>query len=94
MGYITTSHEEMFKPTCSYDEAMEQATGTTQAYFCKAVSTIDAEFGEGYAKKNPHLVSTLTSAQVSDFNNMVTTKALWEIAEAIQRNADAIYEQS
>ena len=91
---MTTSHQEMFKPTCSYEEAMEQATGTMQTYFCKAVSTVDAEFGEGYAKKNPHLISTLTSAQVSDFNNCVITKALWEIAEAIQRNAEATYEQS
>ncbi len=94
MTITATSREEMFKPTCSYDEAMSQATGTMQTYFDKAVETIDNEFGEGYAKKNPHLVSTLTSVQVSDFNNCVITKVLWEIAEAIQHNAEAIYEQS
>lgn len=36
----------------------------THLYLASAVQMIDNEFGEGYAKKNPHMVSRLVESQV------------------------------
>jgi hypothetical protein len=36
----------------------------TNLYLSTAAQMIDNEFGEGYAKKNPHMVSRLVESQV------------------------------
>jgi len=38
------------------------AADATATYFRAAVATIDAEFGEGYARENPQLVASLVQA--------------------------------
>ena len=52
------------RPTCSYHEAMDQASSTADLYLWKAIDMIDHQFGEGYAKKNPNLIAPLVQAQV------------------------------
>jgi hypothetical protein len=79
------------RPTCSYTEAMDQASSTADTYLRKAIKMIDQQFGEGYAKKNPGLIAPLVQAQVDDFNNTCLTGSIWEIAEKISNLSSAIY---
>jgi hypothetical protein len=73
----------MERPTISYMDALDQASITTNQYLFKAIDMIDAQFGEGYAKKNPQLIAPLVQSQVNDFNTCCVTGALWEVAEKI-----------
>tara|TARA_B100000427_G_scaffold55519_1_gene43099 strand:- start:390 stop:605 length:216 start_codon:yes stop_codon:yes gene_type:complete len=41
--------------------AHDEAEYLTDQYLYHAVTSVDARLGEGYAKKNPQLVSTLVS---------------------------------
>ena len=41
--------------------AHDEAEYLTDQYLHHAVTSVDARLGEGYAKKNPQLVSTLVS---------------------------------
>ena len=41
--------------------AQDEAEYLTDQYLHHAVTSVDARLGEGYAKKNPQLVSTLVS---------------------------------
>ena len=41
--------------------AQDEAEWLTDQYLYHAVTSVDARLGEGYAKKNPQLVSTLVS---------------------------------
>ena len=79
------------RPTCSYTEAMVQASYTAETYLWKAIEMIDQQFGEGYAKKNPGLIAPLVQAQVNDFNNTCLMGSIWEIAEKISNLSSAIY---
>jgi len=79
------------RPTCSYTEAMDQASDTADRYLWKAIDMIDHQFGEGYAKKNPGLIAPLVQAQVDDFNNTCLMGSIWEIAEKISNLSSAIY---
>ena len=79
------------RPTCSYNEAMDQASYTANTYLWKAIEMIDQQFGEGYAKKNPGLIAPLVQAQVNDFNNTCLTGSIWEIAEKISNFSPVIY---
>ena len=56
-----TKTKGMFNPTMGYEEAMKQAGGTAWLFMSDAIKAIDANFGEGYAKKNPQLLSTMVS---------------------------------
>ena len=78
------------RPTCSYTEAMDQASYTASTYLWKAIEMIDQQFGEGYAKKNPGLIAPLVQAQVNDFNNTCLMGSIWEIAEKISNLSSAI----
>ena len=78
------------RPTCSYHDAMEQATRTADRYLWKAIDMIDHQFGEGYAKKNPNLIAPLVQAQVDDFNNTCLMGSIWEVAEKINNLSSAI----
>lgn len=69
-------------------EAFRQTKSTVQEYFGNAIDILDEEFGVGFAKKNPHLVSELVNAQASDFNNCAMVAANYEIAEALQNLGD------
>ena len=79
-------HNEMHKPTMSYDTALDQAGNTPWCYMDKAVEAIDAKFGAGYSKKNPNLVARYMEVAGREFTNSTLIKVLWEIAEAIDRS--------
>ena len=51
----------------SLENAMNQATYTAELYMGAAAREIDAEFGEGYAKKNPALVASFMQVCIKDF---------------------------
>jgi hypothetical protein len=55
----------------SIDTLTRQAPMTVSNYFNEAVDIIDARFGNGYAKANPHLIATFISACVVDFQTMM-----------------------
>ena len=78
------------RPTCSYTDAMNQASDTADRYLWKAIDMIDHQFGEGYAKKNPGLIAPLVQAQVDDFNNTCLMGSIWEVAEKISVLSSAI----
>lgn len=62
---------------------MDQATYTSQHYLYRAVRDIDVEFGVGYAKANPMLVSAYMQTCARDFQAMTLLKALENLAEAV-----------
>ena len=47
--------------TRAYFAGIDEAEYLTDQYLYHAVTSVDARLGEGYAKKNPQLVSTLVS---------------------------------
>lgn len=50
----------------SYRELMDQGPMTADYYLGEAVKRIDAQFGEGYAKKNPALVAEFMKVSALD----------------------------
>ena len=79
---------EMMKPQMDYDTAFKNAANDPWYYMDKAEDAIDAKFGDGYAKKNPDLVGTYITVASYEFRTSTWCKALWEVAEAIERIAD------
>jgi hypothetical protein len=76
---------------------MFQAPDTIAEYLRKARKFIDEEFEEGYAAQNPDLVAAFIKAAAYDFNTALVAKhiggALSEIAEGIEKIADAVSER-
>jgi hypothetical protein len=69
-----------------YDDAQnayEGAKSGAQDCLVFAVKTVDAEFGEGYAKGHPEMVSGVMAALASEFNGAVLADALGAIADEI-----------
>ena len=58
---------------------LAEAEFVTDLYLHHAVESVDARLGEGYAKKNPQLVSTMVSLTATEHQN------------AINRNINNIY---
>jgi len=56
----------MMRITADPQTLMEQATGTAAYWFDHVVESIDAKFGEGYAKDNPALVAGMLNACAID----------------------------
>ena len=64
---------------------MQQAPMTVEVYLHEVIKMIDNEFGEGFAKKNPSLVSSLVDACVADFSAGDLGFAIRSISEQIGR---------
>ena len=60
----------------------------TDQYLQESIRSIDSHFGDGYAKKNPDLVGTYITVASYEFRTSTWCKALWEVAEAIERIPD------
>ena len=52
-----------------------------KTFLLDAIESIDAVFGEGYAKRNPDLVSGLIRSEVLSFGAFQISEALLAIAE-------------
>jgi len=48
-----------------------EAEFVTDLYLHHAVQSVDARLGEGYAKKNPELVSTMVSLTATEHQNAI-----------------------
>tara|TARA_B100001250_G_scaffold17554_1_gene15237 strand:+ start:1641 stop:1832 length:192 start_codon:yes stop_codon:yes gene_type:complete len=48
-----------------------EAEFITDLYLHHAVQSVDARLGEGYAKKNPQLVSTMVSLTATEHQNAI-----------------------
>lgn len=64
---------------------MRQAPATIALYLGEARKAIDAEFGEGYAKKNPDLLAAFVKASAQDFHSASMGVAAQHVADAIDR---------
>jgi hypothetical protein len=68
---------------------MRQASMTMSEYFRHAVETIDGRFGEGYAKKNPALVTAFIQGAVGDYATGFLAQRLDDLVAAIGNLAEA-----
>jgi hypothetical protein len=53
--------------TADRDTLLKQQSQTTHTFFLGAIEHMDASSGEGYAKRNPHLVAAFVAACASDW---------------------------
>ena len=78
--------------TADFTELLEQGAITAEHYMRLAVKSIDARFGEGYAKDNPELVVGFMRAATDDLSAAVLAKtipdALDEIAYSVSKVAE------
>jgi len=58
----------------NFETLMLQAPMTAEVYLTDCVESIDKEFGEGYAKKNPELVCGMLRACSQDYTTGVISK--------------------
>ena len=79
----------MEKPEITETHAVAQAGSTIGQYISQAMGEIDRNFGSGFARDNPSLVSGCVQAQAQDFNCVAITSALYEISEALSAIADS-----
>jgi hypothetical protein len=54
--------------SADFSTLMRQAPGTIATYLVEAIDSIDSNFGEGFAKRNPALVGAFIQACAADFN--------------------------
>ena len=52
---------------------LDYAEWVTDQYLYHAVKSIDARLGEGYALKNPNLVSTMVSLTAAEHHKLLDT---------------------
>lgn len=76
----------------SYTTLFDQAKGTVSEYMSRAVTDLDNEFGEGYARKNPALVAAMVTAMGQDFTTAARSKAQQGMVEAVVNAITAITE--
>jgi hypothetical protein len=50
----------------------DEAEFLTDQYLYHAVQSVDARLGEGYARKNPQLVSTMVSLTATEHQRILT----------------------
>ena len=50
--------------------AQDEAEYLTDQYLAHAVTSVDARLGDGYAKKNPQLVSTMVSLTAEEHQRL------------------------
>lgn len=58
---------DLTRVTADAETLMKQAGMTARVYLAKAVTAIDEEFGEGYAKSNPELVGAFIQSCALDY---------------------------
>ena len=51
---------------------LSEAEFLTDQYLCHVVQSVDARLGEGYAKKNPQLVSTMLSLTATEHQRILS----------------------
>ncbi len=73
----------MTQITADFSTLMDQAPMTASTYLAAARRSIDAEFGEGYAMKNPGLVGRFIDVCAQDFHTGGMGLAAQKIADAI-----------
>lgn len=59
------------RPSYNIDKAIEVAHAAAFDSLQESIRSIDSTLGEGYARKNPYLVSTLVKASVAVFGAMI-----------------------
>lgn len=69
---------------------VDQAAWTAERFMRLAAESIDKNFGDGYAKKNPALVAAMVQASVADFRNTVGLINGNQVADALNDIAAAI----
>ena len=52
--------------------AQDEAEFLTDQYLYHAVQSVDARLGEGYARKNPQLVSTMVSLTATEHQRILS----------------------
>lgn len=72
-------------PEISFHEMMNQASMTAHDYMLRAERDIDAQFGEGFAKKNPILVAGYMKTCALDYGSGLLAKAIGSGLESIAR---------
>ncbi|MEG1899425.1 MAG: hypothetical protein RR183_07100 [Bacteroidales bacterium] len=69
---------------------MRQAPETVQTYLTYAVRAIDTEFGKGYAKEHPELVSGYIQASSLDMSASMIAKSIQDLEDSIKNKMDEI----
>jgi len=67
---------EFYGIGASNDTLMRQASMTAEDYMREAVTSIDNQFGEGYAKEHPELVGAFMKTAALDFGACVIARAI------------------
>lgn len=80
--------------TADYTTLMEQASMTANSYLLEAKERIDKAFGDGYAAKNPDLVSAFMKTAGHDFNTAVLAIAIQEASDKIDSALNAVAESN
>ncbi len=75
---------------CSAEHLWRQTEPTVEGYLARAVSMVDAQFGEGFAKAHPQLVGQIVSAMASDFHTSLTCKTLEQTGFAVSNALGSI----
>jgi hypothetical protein len=55
------------KVEANFHTLMDQASGTAETYFSRAIKSIDGEFGDGYSANHPELVVGFMQTAAMDF---------------------------
>jgi hypothetical protein len=70
----------MDKMQLNSDQLMHQAKETANSYLITAIQKLDKQFGDGYAQRNPDLVSGFIIACSLDFGASIITSALQDFS--------------
>lgn len=76
--------------SADFDTLMHQAGMTAGVWLDAAIKAIDRIHGEGYAKKNPGLVSAFISASASDYGRAMDNLTAQITAESRREAAEII----
>ena len=76
--------------SASAETLMRHAGYTAEEYMRAAIQTIDAEFGEGYAKANPLLVAAFMQTASADYAAASNHSAAQTIEDGLKAIAQAI----
>lgn len=69
--------------TADVGTLMHQAPDTAALYLKRAVETIDAQYGSGYAQKNPALVADFIKVCAIDFGTSMFTQACQDVLDRL-----------
>jgi hypothetical protein len=64
--------------TDDYSKLADDAYAQAHINFHKAIETIDNEFGEGFAKKNPYLINGLIQAAAMEYSGVIQALKIQE----------------